>query len=816
MIGLLQPRPKAIQRYHNSDIPTASNAKGKGRGKSKSKKGSSSANPKWVSSIQMQGTSFSICMRYQSGSCTNSNCRFKHVCAVPKSDGTACGGNHSAKDHHSTPHWPPPEALPVSLVEPSNEGISQTLDSTKSRSQLHDSVIPPAVDDAVTQPSDSMVPPPVQHQPTSIPQSPSSHAVSHFGPAFAMPGRIFTDIFRGFDSPLASAILAAGGQVFRVDILIDASMDIFDNDFYEQLLRFCACGKSAYIACSPCCGEYSRLKLEPGPGPKPLRSPEHLGGLPGLSMNETIRLQDSFLQLSRGVNCLQAGYCSGSYGHLEQPPNPMSWEEEVVQAFLTNACKVCINLPACQYDLDVHKAWLFKSTLEALASMGGVCNHPQGFHKSIVGTRDEHGNFQSKQTAQYPKVLAETFAKIVGPLISGPSGILTLQDAMRCLPRKQLSEPPQAYQDGGGLFSFPDWSYPRTDQSDPFKELRQSFFHMILQNSYHKRLLCHFHMGDPTSPFSDKELEPFQQCLVRWMQERNLTIDWTIREHQPMHLGILQSISKFLDDEDNNLFESLIEGVPTGFSDDIPSSNCFAKKQEDDNLGRQPLSIHMDNWRSSSDRPELTDELVESEVNQGWVEPFNGSIEDAQTRWPTGVAIGRLGIAISDSRDPRLVVHSSICGTNSSCSVREHQALPTSKDVLRTFPLRDNDEEVGGLSLDLKAAHKRVVIRESERGLLGFSHAGRLYFYRVAPFGAIFSAHWWGRLGGFLFRLWHLLIYIKHALWLYVDDFLVFAKLAGPSFIIGLHLHFLSIDENSHQLEEISDCQRTSMDRLEI
>jgi hypothetical protein len=179
-------------------------------------------------------------------------------------------------------------------VEPSNEGISQTLDSTKSRSQLHDSVTPPAVDDAVTQPSDSMISTPVQPQQTSISRTPSSHAMSHFGPAFAMPGRIFTDIFCGFDSPLASAILAAGGQVFRVDILIDASMDIFDNDFYEQLLRFCACGKSAYIACSPCCGEYYRLKLKPGPGPKPLRSPEHLGGLPGLSMNETIRLQDSF------------------------------------------------------------------------------------------------------------------------------------------------------------------------------------------------------------------------------------------------------------------------------------------------------------------------------------------------------------------------------------------------------------------------------------------------------------------------------------------------------------------------------------------
>jgi hypothetical protein len=256
------------------------------------------------------------------------------------------------------------------------------------------------------------------------------------------------------------------------------------------------------------------------------------------------------------------------------------------------------------------------------------------------------------------------------------------------------------------------------------------------------------------------------------MQERHLDTDWTIRDHQPMHLNILQSLSKFLEDEDTGLFDSLIAGVPTGFNDDIPPSNCFATKTEDDNLGRQPLSIHMDNWRSSSDRPELTDELVQAEVNQGWVEPFDGTIEDAQTRWPSGVAIGRLGIAISDSRDPRLVVDSSICGTNSSCKVREHQALPTSKDVLRTFPLRDNDDELGGLSLDIKAAHKRIVIRESERGLLGFSHAGRLYFYKVAPFGAIFSAHWWGRLGAFLVRLWHLLIYIKHSLWLYVDDFL--------------------------------------------
>ena len=79
-------------------------------------------------------------------------------------------------------------------------------------------------------------------------------------------------------------------------------------DFAEQLLRFCASGKSAYIACSPCCSEYSRLKLHPGPGPKPLRTPFNLGGVPGLNSAETARLQNSFLQLSRGVQCLQVGF----------------------------------------------------------------------------------------------------------------------------------------------------------------------------------------------------------------------------------------------------------------------------------------------------------------------------------------------------------------------------------------------------------------------------------------------------------------------------------------------------------------------------
>ena len=64
-----------------------------------------------------------------------------------------------------------------------------------------------------------------------------------------------------------------------------------------------------------------------------------------------------------------------------------------------------------------------------------------------------------------------------------------------------------------------------------------------------------------------------------------------------------------------------------------------------------------------------------------------------------------------------------------------------------------------GFSVDVKAAHKRIVLHDQEQGLVGSTLDGRLFFYRVTPFGAVFSAHWWARLGGFLLRIFHRIIW---------------------------------------------------------
>ena len=77
---------------------------GKG-GKSGGKGKDAAPDGKWLSTIFMEGKKHTLCMRYQNGTCKDpTTCRFLHRCAVPKPDGTACGGNHPAFQHVATPH----------------------------------------------------------------------------------------------------------------------------------------------------------------------------------------------------------------------------------------------------------------------------------------------------------------------------------------------------------------------------------------------------------------------------------------------------------------------------------------------------------------------------------------------------------------------------------------------------------------------------------------------------------------------------------------------------------------------------------------
>ena len=579
---------------------------------------------------------------------------------------------------------------------------------------------------------------------------------------------VFLDICSGAGYPLSKAMLECGCACFPVDILLSPTMDILDNSFYEPLLRVCASGIVSYGAGAPNCGEYSRLKLRDG-GPPALRTPEFLQGLPNLSPAQLLKVQSSFELMVRIVICLELVYSAGGHVHLEQPTNSMAWLEKDVSRFIRFCAPHLVNFAACAYGANWNKSWLLACSYISMSSLGKTCNHPKNSHEVIAG-QTEDGIFRSRKTAEYPELMCSAIAKLISPLCQSQATTLDLATSTDLIPNKGLHDFPISYEDGGGLSSQPDWSRPYRQETDFFHSLRKSWMNRIFDQKLHYKFLRFLHEDATSPPFSDDDIQPFRDLLSNFLEKNQRQVSWEIPEDQPLHLSILQQLSMFMNDADKTLFHALQNGVSTGLDGDIAPSSCFpvaSSTLEDPS----PLSVHMTNWQSAENDLTTTRQLVQQEIDKGWVYKYPGTLAEAQAEFDEKLAVGRLGLALSESRPPRLVVDSSICGLNSQITIPERTTLPSALDVLRVYPLRNLDHSLLGFSLDVKSAHKLVVLRKTEQGLVGFSLDGAIYFYKVCPFGASFSAYHWTRLGSFILRWFHHLVWLQHAGLLYVDDF---------------------------------------------
>ena len=177
----------------------------------------------------------------------------------------------------------------------------------------------------------------------------------------------------------------------------------------------------------------------------------------------------------------------------------------------------------------------------------------------------------------------------------------------------------------------------------------------------------------------------------------------------------------------------------------------------------------------------MTRNLIRQELDSGFIEELT-NIQEAETRWPQGIALGKLGVVHADNKDPRLVLDSIICGMNGRCHLPEKQRLPNLRHVSHFLPTCPPlQEEWQGASIDIKAARKRMLIKEEERGAVLFQFEGKTFADRTAHFGAKTSAWHWGRVIGALLRLIHCVLYLRHAAWVYVVDFLfLFPRSTAP------------------------------------
>ena len=72
------------------------------------------------------------------------------------------------------------------------------------------------------------------------------------------------------------------------------------------------------------------------------------------------------------------------------------------------------------------------------------------------------------------------------------------------------------------------------------------------------------------------------------------------------------------------------------------------------------FTIYDTNWKSAEEYLDTVSRLIQEDIDAKFVQEFHGDITQAKEHWPTGVAVGRLSVARSDQRDPRLCLDSTI------------------------------------------------------------------------------------------------------------------------------------------------------------
>ena len=255
--------------------------------------------------------------------------------------------------------------------------------------------------------------------------------------------------------------------------------NILDDNQFENLLKSAHSGLLGAIWSAPPCKLYSQLRRDDG-GPPPLRTKEYLDGLPSLTPQQLLQVQESKEFHRRSSILCIAVFQQGRFAAKEQPINSLAWCE-FHQQFLSQCSCHFVATPACKWGLDRYKTWAIAATPDRIQSLAARCSH--NTHQDIWGQRLPDGSFISALTAEYPSKLASTIIDIIRPWVSQSSSFN--QDFTQwksLLAKKPFVKGPE-YQRRG---NHSNWTIPRSQ--DIFKDVRKRWIARIRSNHFHAKI----------------------------------------------------------------------------------------------------------------------------------------------------------------------------------------------------------------------------------------------------------------------------------------------------------------------------------------
>ena len=161
---------------------------------------------------------------------------------------------------------------------------------------------------------------------------------------------MFLDVFAGVHCPLSKALHQVGGDYLApFDFALRSTRDMLDNRVMHLLQTLCFSGIVGVAWSAPPCKEFSHLKLKQ-PGPKALRTPQHMDGVPGLSPAEQARV-DASTEIHRRSRAFLRAVVSAA-GQAGMEPSAMSWLQEDNTALLREWFAHVAYVLACSRGID--------------------------------------------------------------------------------------------------------------------------------------------------------------------------------------------------------------------------------------------------------------------------------------------------------------------------------------------------------------------------------------------------------------------------------------------------------------------------------
>ena len=183
---------------------------------------------------------------------------------------------------------------------------------------------------------------------------------------------------------------------------------------------------------------------------------------------------------------------------------------------------------------------------------------------------------------------------------------------------------PHRIEDGAGTCSSAFWQ--RRRGSDCFKPLRTAWLRCFSQPSIDSAPVKPYNSASKEPPLAHEDLQPFLSDVCSWLGVTD-ELTWqkllSVDRGQPFRLNLWHALSLVMSDPDADFFTHLHGGVPLEIGSDIPVCKVLLPPDSTD-IPTIPIQHCESAWKSALNNPSVVDDLLQSELQEGWILPVRG------------------------------------------------------------------------------------------------------------------------------------------------------------------------------------------------